>query len=76
MMSVLYNFVRVDVDAFLADPKHVEILITMCKSVCALYIHTILNIHDICHKHMRVLVDLYSWGGGGDRVSEALGGVG
>jgi hypothetical protein len=33
MMSVLYNFVKVDIDAFLSNPKHLEILVSMCKSV-------------------------------------------
>ena len=33
MMAVLYNFVKVDTEMFLSNVKHVEIVITMCKSV-------------------------------------------
>ena len=33
MMSVLYNFVKVDTEAFLSNPKHIEIIISMCKTV-------------------------------------------
>jgi len=33
MMSVLYNFVRVDTDTFLSNTKHIEIIISMCKSI-------------------------------------------
>ena len=34
MVSVLYNFVKVDVETFLSDTKHVEIIMSMCKTVC------------------------------------------
>ena len=33
MMGVLYNFVKVDTETFLTNLKHVEVVITMCKSV-------------------------------------------
>jgi hypothetical protein len=33
MMSVLYNLVRVDTDTFLSDPKHLEIIVSMCKTI-------------------------------------------
>ena len=33
MMSVLYNFVKVDTDTFLSIPKYIEIVISMCKAV-------------------------------------------
>ena len=33
MVSVLYNFVKVDVEMFLSDTKHVEMIISMCKTV-------------------------------------------
>ena len=36
MVSVLYNFIRVDIESFLSDTKHVEVIISMCKTVrCA-----------------------------------------
>ena len=47
MMSVLYNFVKVDNDTFLSDPKHLEMVATMCKTVstdtCRIYFIT-----DMC----------------------------
>ena len=33
MMSVLYNFVKADTNAFLSNPKHIEIILAMCKQV-------------------------------------------
>ncbi|CAI8028553.1 Importin-7, partial [Geodia barretti] len=33
MMGVIYNYVRVDTDVFLSNPKHLEIVVTMCKKV-------------------------------------------
>ena len=33
MMSVVYNYIRVDNDTFLSNPKHVEIVISMAKTV-------------------------------------------
>eukprot|EP00731_Ephydatia_muelleri_P006493 Em0003g741a len=33
MVSVLYNFVKVDVETFLSDTKHIEMIISMCKTV-------------------------------------------
>ncbi len=38
MVPVLYNFVKVDTETFLSDPKHVDVIITMCKSVSAVVI--------------------------------------
>ena len=36
MMSVLYNFVKVDTEVFLSNPKHIEVIISMCKTVSTL----------------------------------------
>ena len=33
MMSVIFNYIRVDNDAFVSNPSHVEIVIAMAKSV-------------------------------------------
>ena len=33
MMGVIYNYMRVDTDVFLSNPKHLEIVVTMCKKV-------------------------------------------
>ncbi len=38
MMPVLYNYVKVDIETFLSNPKHVEVVITMCKSVGAIFV--------------------------------------
>ena len=37
MMSVVYNYIRVDNDTFLSNPKHVEIVISMAKTVSTYY---------------------------------------
>ena len=33
MMSVVFNYIRVDNEGFLSNPKHVEIVIAMAKTV-------------------------------------------
>ena len=33
MMAVMYNFIRIDTDTFLTNPKHIQIIIAMSKSV-------------------------------------------
>lgn len=33
MMTVLYNFVRVDTPSFLSNPRNLEAIVAMCKSV-------------------------------------------
>ena len=53
-MSVLYNFVKVDIDAFLSNPKHLEILVSMCKSVRALYKYNVTT-YTVC-KNLRVVL--------------------
>ena len=39
MMSVLYNFVKVDNDAFLSDPRYLQMVISMCKTVSVVDCH-------------------------------------
>jgi importin-8 len=33
MMDVVYNFIRIDTQTFLSNPKHIEIVISMSKTV-------------------------------------------
>ena len=33
MMPLLHNYVTVDTDTLLSNPKHLEIIYTMCKKV-------------------------------------------
>ena len=53
MMSVLYNFVKVDTDTFLSIPKYIEIVISMCKAVSSFR-------HNPCSKSF-LLVLLFLW---------------
>ena len=35
MMPLLHNYVTVDTDMLLSNPKHLEVIYTMCKKVSA-----------------------------------------
>ena len=36
MMPALHNFVTTDPDAFISNPKHLEVIYNMCKKVSSI----------------------------------------
>jgi len=47
MMPALHNYITVDPAAFISDPKHMEIIFNMCKSVR--------------QKYLCILIELFTW---------------
>lgn len=43
MMPLLHNYVTVDTDTLLSNPKNLEIIYTMCKKVSIAIVHTFTN---------------------------------
>ena len=42
----MYNYITTDTSSFLSDPKHVEVVIAMCKQVCIHGSHFIVPINS------------------------------
>ena len=55
MMPVLHNFITVDPETFLADPKHIEIVFEMCKAVSLRFILSMMPSHLFILKNYQSL---------------------
>lgn len=59
MMPLLHNYVTVDTDVFLSNPKNVEIIYSMCKKV--LFFLQLSGVYKLSPRFLSLAVKLTGW---------------